>query len=349
MLERFSLDNKLEMKAWDSFVESHPRATPFHSSAWLRTVCETYSFEPILYAYRNQDGLITAVFPCVIVKGITGGARIVSVPFSDYGGPIASTTLYEDDMLNAIRRGDGGTLRSLEIRGPVKCTGGFLCKNYYKRHLIDLSVGLSAVRKKIEKRTILYSIRKAERFGVVIQQENSVWGMKEFCRLNRLTRKKHGVPSQPDLFFEKVFDYVVAQGMGSIFLALSDSRVIAGGLFLKLRDTVYYKYNASDPEFLSQKTPNHLLTWHAIENAFQQGYRYLDFGRTSPDNEGLMRYKAMWGARGMELPYYYYPRITGATSKEGGGLSYSIITSLWRKLPYPITNWIGPRVFRYLA
>ena len=50
-------------------------------------------------------------------------------------------------------------------------------------------------------------------------------------------------------------------------LAEFDTVVIAAGLFLKLNDIVYYKYNASDPVYLVKKNPNHLLTWKAIKQA----------------------------------------------------------------------------------
>ena len=120
-------------------------------------------------------------------------------------------------------------------------------------------------------------------------------------------------------------------------------------MFFKHKDTVVYKYSASNPNYLSKVTPNHLLTWTAIEGACLEGYRYFDFGRTSPDNSGLMRYKEMWGVQTDNLPYYYYPEVKGATSKKEKQFSYRIMTGIWRYLPDPIVEFIGPKIFRHIA
>ena len=87
------------------------------------------------------------------------------------------------------------------------------------------------VFKDIDKKTIKYSIRKAQKAGVKIVEENTMNGIEEFYRLSILTRKKHGVPSQPKIFFLNLYKYVILKGLGSIYLALSDSEVIASGFF----------------------------------------------------------------------------------------------------------------------
>jgi len=349
MLTRFSLNNESEMRAWDAFVESHPQGTPFHLSTWIRVIYETYSYDPILYVYKNGERKMSGIFPCFILRGIVGGVRIVSIPFSDYGGPLFNVQDEENEVLSEILRGNHYRLKCLEIRSPLTAGKQLVCYNYYKRHLINLSLGPDELKKNIDKRTVLYSIRKAERSKVMIKEENTRWGMKEFYRLNSLTRKKHGIPCQPLLFLDKIYEHMVLKGIASILLAIYDSKAVAAGVFLKLRKTVYYKYNASDPFFLPKVTPNHLLTWAAVEKACAEGYHYFDFGRTSPDNEGLMRYKKMWGAEQKDLPYYYYPRLSGATSRKEKGLPYRLFTNLWRRLPEGTIEIIGPRLFRFFG
>jgi hypothetical protein len=347
MLTKNSLYNESEMRQWDEFVESHPKGTPFHLSYWIRTIHETYAFTPFLYVEKDMDENISGILPCFLVKNFLTGSRTVSLPFSDYGGPLLRETDQENQLLREVTKKNGNHIASIEIRSSLSKNSGLIPRNYYKRHVLDLSSGLSEVKKNIDKRTILYSIRKAQKAGVYIKEENTEWGIKEFYRLNLLTRKKHGVPSQPLRFFEKLYDNMISKGRASIFMAVSDSKTIAAGIFLKFRDTVYYKYNASDPGLLSAQTPNHLLTWHAIDQACSQGYRFLDFGRTSPDDIGLMRFKEMWGTKVLELPYYY-SKIKGATSKEGSGLSHVLIT-IWRILPGTVVNKLGPRIYKYLG
>src|SRR4030042_4360079 len=86
MLTEFSLCNESEMRRWDEFVESHPKGTPFPLSCWIRTIQETYAFTPFLYVEKDADENISGILPCFLVKNFLTGSRIVSLPFSDYGG-----------------------------------------------------------------------------------------------------------------------------------------------------------------------------------------------------------------------------------------------------------------------
>lgn len=349
MITKCFLNDESEAEQWDAFVESHPEGSPYHLSCWLRTIQKTYSFKPLMYVLKNGNGKISGIFPCFFIRSLFTGSRVVSLPFSDQCGPLFNDHHQEKDALAEIVEEHGNQVSYIEIRSPLSEESGFACHNYYKRHILQLSPDPSEVRKGINKRTIQYSIRKAKKVGVEIKEENNQFGIEEFYRLNMLTRKKHGVPSQPMKFFRNLFEYMVSKGYAFILLAFYDSKVIAASLFFKFKETLHYKYNASDPQYLSGAKPNHLLTWHAIEQGCLGGHRFLDFGRTSPDNKGLTRYKEMWGARPVDAPYYYYPRITGASATEESGKLYKTMTSIWRKLPEPILERIGPMIYKHTA
>jgi len=349
MITLNSFNNDLEAKTWDEFVASHPKGTPFHLSNWIRTLYQTYPFKPLAYKFINNRNRITGIFPYFMVRALSNRIRFISLPFSDYGGPLCQDENVETGLLKQIINGIQRRGKNLEIRGHLLKDSGLICHNYYKRHILFLSNNPEEVKKSIDKKTIQYSIRKAEKAGVLIKEENTLWCMQEFYRLHLLTRKKHGIPSPPFKFFKNLFDNLVSKKIAFILLALYDSKVIAAGIFFKFKEIVYYKYNASDPQYLSHQTPNHLLTWYAIERACLDGYQYFDFGRTSPDNEGLMRYKEMWGAKPIDLPYYYYPQIIGAASKEESDQPYKIITNIWRSLPCRFVEKVGPLIYRYFV
>ena len=347
MLEKISLYNESETKNWDRFIESHPKGTPFHLSCWLRAIHKTYSFKPLPYILKNGDGEILGVFPCFSMKGLFEGTRIVSLPYSDYCGPLVKDHNHEKELLETITQENEKQISYIEIRSPLLNDSHFICHDYFKQHILHLSADPAEVKKIIDKRTIQYCIRKAKRVGVTIVEDNTENGVKEFYRLNCLTRKKHGVPAQPKKYFDNIYNEMIQNKMAFLLLAIYDNITIAAGLFFKFKDTIFYKYNASDPQYLIKQAPNHLLTWHAIEQACLNGFEYFDFGRTSPDNNGLMRYKEMWGAKPVELPYYYYPKIRGATSTTESSFHYRILTCIWRSLPNVISEKLGPLIYRY--
>ena len=57
MPEKYSPFNESEIGRWDDFVESHPKGSPFHLSGWIRTIYETYAFEPLLYICKDGYGI----------------------------------------------------------------------------------------------------------------------------------------------------------------------------------------------------------------------------------------------------------------------------------------------------
>ena len=163
------------------------------------------------------------------------------------------------------------------------------------------------------------AIRKAEREGLTIRVATDEAAMREFYRLTVLTRRKHGLLPQPWRFFRNIHKHHMAAGAGYLLLAEHNGVVIAGDLLLHFRDELTYKFNASDPQYLHLR-PNNLLLWHAMKTGADLGCRSLDLGRCEEDNEGLRRFKLLWGSREEDLSYYYYP----ANNSNGGLLSNHI-------------------------
>lgn len=345
-LRELSLDSAVEMARWDAFIAKHPEGTPYHLSSWLRVLRDTYGFKPYLYALNNRTGDLSGILPFFSIDGCLGGQRFVSLPFSDYGGPLFGNIDEEKECLSSVIKRHARQARYIEIRSRVPEDAGFVRYDYYKRHVLSLGSSIDVLWRAINRKTIQYSIKKAEKCGVKIEEANCASGIAEFYRLNVLTRKKHGIPAQPKRYFEILLQEMIYRRLGFILLAIHESSVVAGSLFLTLGKGIHYKYNVSDPRTFGRITPNHYLTWKAAVKGLTEGYEFIDFGRTSPDNLGLMRYKAMWGAECRDAPYYYYPMVRGPASTRESCLRYRIATSVWRRMPLFVAEFIGPVVHR---
>jgi len=348
-ISQIDLSDPARVQEWDGYVLAHPEGTVFHTTYWIRTLQDTYSFKPFLGTSRGRGGCISAIFPFIVIKNLVSGCRFISLPFSDFCGPLFSGEEPNDSPIESLIREPKFRCNSIEIRSPIKQLNGFQVDNLYKRHTLPLGPDPDSVLNHVDKRTIRYSIRKSKKAGVRIVEDNSLGGMKEFYRLNLLTRKKHGVPSQPYKLFESIFRNFISTGTLKILLACYEDVVVAGGVFISFKDTIYYKYSASDPKYIISVTPNHLLTWTAIESACAEGKKFFDFGRTSSDNIGLMRYKEMWGATPYDLPYLYYPHKKGPVNPTESSFIYKTFTDLWRRLPASVAEIVGPRIYRYMA
>ena len=349
MIGTIQLSDERNMRRWDEFATSHPDGTPFHLSGWLKTISQTYAIDPLLFVSEDGTGAIAALAPFFRLKRFPSGYRLVSLPFSDYCFPLGLGKAYIQQVLLDILEKPDLKDNYIEIRGSLEDPPGFVARHYYKRHVLRLRPDPQEVLKGVDKRTIQYNIRKARREGVEILEDNSPKGIEEFYRLHLLTRKKHGVPHQPIEFFQALARNMVDKGQAFVLLAVHKSSAIAAGLFLKHKKTVYYKYNVSDPTSLIRIVPNHLLTWTAIERACLDGFETLDFGRTAPDNSGLMRYKQMWGADVQELPYFYHPASAASSTNAENGMIYRLAKGIWRHLPESIMSRLGPTIMKYLG
>lgn len=167
MIQLFDLLNDSQMQFWDDYVKSHPKGTPFHLSNWIKTIYETYQFEPLMYVKVNNENKISGIFPCFLIKLLFNKARIVSLPFSDYGGPLCNLEHTEQELIQTIIDNYKGRINYFEIRSRLSNTCSLISHNFYRRHILMLDKDTD-ISKIADRKTIQYSMRKALKSGVEI-------------------------------------------------------------------------------------------------------------------------------------------------------------------------------------
>jgi hypothetical protein len=136
--------------------------------------------------------------------------------------------------------------------------------------------------------------------------------------------------------------------MMDLYLAEHKGNIISGAIFFKYKNTYIYEHGASDDRYWELR-PNHLMMWKVIQKAHQDGYEYFDFGKTSMENTGLLEFKRKWGAVEYDVPYYYYPRITGLMSLEKKDTLLKWMNELGRKMPMSLAKIMGEIAYRHLG
>jgi hypothetical protein len=172
--------------------------------------------------------------------------------------------------------------------------------------------------------------------------------VRTFYDLNLRTRRKHGVPPQPLGFFQRLADEFRSEASSHVLVATWQERRVAAIVLLAFKDTVTYAYGASDERFLSC-SPNHALFDFAIQWASERGFKYFDFGRTAPDNVGLVEFKRQWGAYHVPIPYAYWPDRRGFVGEAESSWKHQLFSALWRRLPLSISAAMGPAIYRHLV
>lgn len=297
---------------WDAFIQTRPDATVFHTSAWCRVLVDTHHYQTLYVVANNEDGMITGGIPMMVVDSWLSSRKLVGLPFSDVCQPLLPPIGGEALLQRAREEAKKLKAKNLELRGLSQGSmldSGFSNDTVFFQHIVDLDDRMESRVQASARR----AIRKAENEGVTVRSSTDVKDMRRFYELMILTRRKHGLLPQPWRFFQNIQKYMMGRSGGQLLLAEHDGRVIAGDLLLRFGDKLVYKFNASDARYLSVR-PNNLLLWKAMQLGREGGCRTLDLGRCEEENEGLRRFKLLWGSREQQLPYYHYPADANGSS-----------------------------------
>ncbi|MGM0454202.1 MAG: hypothetical protein ACQERN_13675, partial [Thermodesulfobacteriota bacterium] len=82
--------------------------------------------------------------------------------------------------------------------------------------------------------------------------------------------------------------------------------------------------------------------------AWQEGYRQFDFGRTGDDNPGLAEFKSRWGARRLDLHYYYLPETEGISLMRQNHKLKNLMDHTVRNAPLILNRLGGNLLYRFL-
>jgi CelD/BcsL family acetyltransferase involved in cellulose biosynthesis len=289
---------------WLAFVQGHPDATIFHHPRWLELLASTYGYRPMILTVRGARDSIVAGLPLLDVRSWLTGRRLISLPFTDYCPPLvrdASDLAELASALSAWHRSTGQP--GLEIRGAMPPTDGFHSKPVAVRHLLKLDPDADKVSSRFRK-SAKGKVHQAQRAGVEVTLSRSRDGLSDFYRLQCMTRRRLGVPVQPQRFFAQLWRRIIEPELGFLLLAHQAGQPIAGALFLSWNGNLIDKYAASDPRHLHVRA-NNLICAVAIEWACRNGHRTLDFGKSDFEHEGLRSFKSSWGAVELPLEYSY--------------------------------------------
>lgn len=193
---------------WADFVARQPGATPFHHPEWARLVANCYGFGGFAVAVSDTAGKIQAGLPVVEVCHFGGARKWVSLPFTDYCGPLVPDPALEADLVAGLRLASREAgVRRVEIRGLL--AGAAPLGGAAFRHVVALSGCPQEVYARFC-RTARQQIRQAENNGVRVRQATRREDLTgTFYRLHARTRRRLGVPVQPRRFFGMLWDSVM--------------------------------------------------------------------------------------------------------------------------------------------
>lgn len=338
--------NPINYPGWDDLIISSPDHSFFHSSSWARVLSESYNYHPLYFA-TLKDGRLLSLISVMEIESILTGRRGVSLPFSDYCESIAAASGYFQNTLDhLLEYGKKRKWKYLEIRGGKNFNEHFSPWVTYYRHTLDLSEDSGHIFSNFREST-KRNIRKAIKQEVKVNIENSLASVKDFYRLNCLTRRHHGLPPQPFIFFKNIYEHVLAKGLGLVLLASNGELNIAGAIFFHYGDKALYKYAGSNRAYQNLRA-NNLVMWEAIKWYCRNGYKSLSLGRTDSEDRGLLQFKSGWRPREEIVEYFKYDFTKNSFTKNATR-AIQLSRRVLRMMPSPMLKIFGLILYRHIG
>ena len=333
--------------AWDQYILSHPLGGVYLTTPWKKAIEQGYGHETFyLAAFENND--ITGVLPLALIKPPLGSPGLVSLPFCDYGGLPADnnrTALSLLDKATSLAREHraGLEIRNLSSSDLIKFPQGFVQGTNKCRMLLELPESSDLLWSGFKSK-LRSQIKKSSKEGLVARLEQAELlpdFYKVFCRnmrdLGSPVHSIHWINSVIESFGQAA----------KVCVVYKDNTPAAGGIILMHAQTATVPWASALREY-SRLSPNMLLYWTFLKFAADNGYRFFDFGRSTP-GEGTYAFKEQWGARPVPLSWYRLLIDSSAhAAANGNGSIRRAGEKLWRNLPLAAANALGPRLRKYI-
>lgn len=333
---------------WDHFVASHPNASAFHHSGYLKALASTYGYRPVLLTRTPADSpLADGIVFCQVKSSITGN-RLVSLPFADHCEPLLSDNAdcldLKEWMSRECSRNQWKYVEFRPLDANMHLSNPLVPDQSFWFHLLSLEPSVERIFDGLHKDSFQRRIRRAEREQLSYDRGCSDAMVEDFYRLLVITRKRHRLLPQPKAWFRNLVTYMGDKVQ--IRLARKDNIPLAAVLTLHHRNTVVYKYGCSDEKFHHLAAMPFLL-WKLIEGSRAEGAEQLDLGRTDLDNDGLISFKDRLGAKRKQITYFRYPE--GAMEAAVARRKVTAAKHLFALIPNGLLPAAGRIAYRHLG
>jgi FemAB-related protein (PEP-CTERM system-associated) len=133
-----------------------------------------------------------------------------------------------------------------------------------------------------------------------------------------------------------------------VVIILDAGEPVSAVMNFYFRDTVL-PYYGGGTHAARRSGANDFLYWETMRRAAARGYRRFDFGR-SKAGTGAFAFKKNWGFEPEWLEYEFYLKPgTAMPEKNPNNPKFAPLIEIWKRLPLPVANFIGPFLVRSLG
>lgn len=327
---------------WDQFVTEQPGGTLYHLTGWRDVIARSLGHETVLLTARENNAL-TGILPLTVVKSFLFGTSCISMPFLNYGGVVAATeqsrqALYAEAISSARQQ----QAKLLELRSRWVPVDTYPQKLEKATFILPLAATEDATFAQFRKAT-RNRIRKSDEYQLTIDRGTGLLDRfyEGFC----VAMKEHGTPVLPKQFFRAVAH--AFPDRVTYYVASKDGGYAGVKLAMVWRNTMYQIWGGY-PRAYRTMLANYALSWEATRDAVSQGLSACDFGRSTRES-GPADFKRHFACEEYQL-FWEYPYLPSGSlpAMNPKNSKFEQAISIWKNLPLPLTNLIGPTLSRHL-
>lgn len=329
---------------WDDFVSSHESGSFYHLFDWKLINEQELGHRCDYLAARRPDGGMEGVLPLVFVDSALFGRILCSMPFVNYGGPLANGSSAVSRLLaGAVTRANELGAAYLELR----CASPLDTTMQASLRKVSLTVPLVA-----DPEALFGSFSQKHRKNIRRAQKNnldvSIGGaelLPQFYAVLEQSWRSLGTPLYSPRYFERIL--ATFPRNTTIYVCSHQGRAVGAALTGHCNRTVEGMWAGGLPE-ARHLDANYVLYWEMLRHACLQGHARFHLGRSTADS-GAEQFKSKWNAEARQL-YWYYHRPDGGPPPELNvdNPKFRLAIATWRRLPLAITRRIGPAVARLI-
>jgi FemAB-related protein (PEP-CTERM system-associated) len=332
-----------DLRSWDRFVERCPDATFFHRAGW-HDIIENVFHHRCHYLLAERRGAVCGVLPLAETKSRLFGHALSSLPFCVYGGPAATDAESAHALIDAaVERAQSLGVEHLELRNRAPLRPDWPVQDVYvtfrKRIESDPEANLKAIPRK--QRAM---VRKGIGHGLRSETDSTP---DRFFDLYADNMHRHGTPPLSRRYFERLMQ-VFGDACEVMTVVDPGGHAVSGVVSFYFRDEVL-PYYAGDTSVARGLAANDFKYWELLRRACERGVRLFDYGR-SKRGTGSFDFKKNWGFEPRQL-HYEYRLLKRDSVPQNNPLNprYRAFIALWRRLPLPAANMLGPHIVRHLG
>ena len=322
---------------WQEFVETCPHATIYHDIRWQKIIADRFGHQLYQIVSRNPQGKIVGVLPLVHLQSRIFGSFSISVPYFNYGGPLAVSAAVEQQLLT----------HGAALSEELGCSHMEIRETQPREHWKAVQRKVSMVLPLPESDDQLDSdlgskIRAQVNKAAGNDLKVNFGGMElvdHFYDVFSKNMRDLGTP----VYGKKLFSDIITAFPDETFIAVvyKNGKPLAAGFLLGFRDKLEIPW-ASSIRKQNHLGANMFMYRSILREAIKRRYQYFDFGRSTRD-ASTYKFKKQWGAIEHPLHWHYWTKDNNDLPEiNPDNPKYKLVIRAWQMLPLFATKIIGP-------